>query len=83
MNQLSSLLSRPLATAVVTAAALGGNAMAATCAPKCAPRKTAAACGACKASGPKAKVKKAKCGACKAKCGACKAKCGAACAAKK
>ena len=37
MNQLSSLLSRSLATAVVTAAALGGNAMAATCAPKCAP----------------------------------------------
>ena len=86
---LSSLLNKSLATAVVTAAALGGNAMAATCAAKCAPKQTAAACGACKAGAhktkakAKAKAKKAKCGACKAKCGACKAKCGAACAAKK
>lgn len=85
MSMLSSHLSKALATAVVTAAALGGNAMAATCAgAKCGPKKVATKCGACGAkvaacgaSGVKAGTKakaKAKCGACKAKCGACGAK---------
>ena len=63
MNSLSSTLSRTLATAVVTAAALGGCAM--TCrgctGRKCGAQTTAQKCGACKA----------KCGAVKAKCGAC------------
>lgn len=84
MTRLSTVLAKAAASAVVTAAALGGNAIAGTCTAKCGAKQTAAACGACKA----------KCGACKAsskgakkakaaaKCGACKAKCGA-CGAKK
>lgn len=67
MNSLSSTLTKTLASAVVTAAALGGCAM--TCR-SCTGRK----CGA--------QGMMHQCGACKAKCGACKAKCGA-CAAKK
>ena len=93
MSYLSSTLSRTEASAVVTAAALTGNVMAATCAgTKCGPKQTAARCGACKAkpaackaSGPKAKGKaKAKCAAkCGAKCAPkSTAKCGA-CAPKK
>lgn len=78
MNNLSQQLSRAVASAVITAAALGGNAYAATCSgAKCNPKQTAAAgCGACKASGSKAKTsKKAACGAkCGAKCGACAGK---------
>ena len=68
MNSLSSTLARSLATAVVTAAALGG------CSMMCGARK----CGACSA------MQKCGAAKCKAKCGAakCKAKCGA-CAAKK
>jgi len=61
MNDLSSILSKTVATAIVTAAALSGNVMAAGCA--------GAACGA--------KQNMSKCGACKAKCGACKPKCAA------
>lgn len=79
MNNLSHQLSRALASAVITAAAIGGNAFAATCAgAKCSPKQAAAAgCRACKAGGPKAKAKKmAACGAakCAAKCGACAGK---------
>lgn len=78
MNNLSHQLSRALASAVITAAALGGNAFAATCAgAKCSPKQAAAGCRACKAGGPKAKAKKmAACGAakCAAKCGACAGK---------
>ena len=56
MISLSSALSRTLASAVVTAAALGGCAM--TCgAKKCGAGGMMHKCGACKA----------KCGACKAK----------------
>ena len=62
MNSLSSTLARSLATAVVTAAALGG------CSMMCGARK----CGACSAV---QKCGAAKCKAkCKAKCGACAAK---------
>ena len=66
MSNLSSTLTRTLASAVVTAAALGG------CAMTCGAKKCGAGsgmmhkCGGCKGG----------CGACKAKCGACKAKCG-------
>lgn len=79
MSNLSNQLSRAVASAVITAAALGGNAFAATCnAAKCSPKQAAAAgCNACKASGPKMKAKKkAACGAakCAAKCGACAGK---------
>lgn len=63
MNSLSSTLARTLASAVVTAAALGGCAMMCG-AKKCGAGASAQACGACKG----------KCGACKAKCGACGAK---------
>ena len=88
MSNLSFNLSKALASAVVTAAALtgGNNAIAAGCAgAKCGPAKSVTAkcgackakCGACKAGAHKAKhklVHKAK-----AKCGAkCSAKCGAA-----
>lgn len=59
MNNLSSTISKTLASAVVTAAALGGCAMACRA---CTGRK----CGAQSAM--------QKCGACKAKCGACGAK---------
>ena len=59
MNSLSSTLTRTLASAVVTAAALGGCAM--TCgARKCGASGMTQKCGACKV----------KCGACKAKCAA-------------
>ena len=59
MNSLSSTLTRTLASAVVTAAALGGCAM--TCgARKCGASGMTQKCGACKA----------KCGAYKAKCAA-------------
>ncbi|MDE1926159.1 MAG: hypothetical protein KGL18_02485 [Burkholderiales bacterium] len=52
MNGLSYRLAQALASAVVTAAALSGNAFAATCAgAPCAPRAGAAKCGACKARG--------------------------------
>ncbi|MGE0674730.1 MAG: hypothetical protein AB7O64_16925 [Methylibium sp.] len=62
MNSLSSTLARTLASAVVTAAALGG------CSMMCGARK----CGACSAM---QKCGASKCGACKAKkCGACGAK---------
>lgn len=80
MSNLSSTLGKVLASAVVTAAAMGGNVIAATCAgAKCGPKQSATKCGACKASGDKTKATtkakaKAKCGACKAKCGACAAK---------
>lgn len=73
MATLSSTLTRTLASAVVTAAALGGCSMMCG-ARKCAGGTTMQKCGACKA---KCGACKAKCGACKAKCGACKAKCGA------
>lgn len=59
MNSLSATLARTLASAVVTAAALGGCAM--TCgAKRCGVSASASSCGACSA----------RCGACKAKCGA-------------
>lgn len=76
MNQLSATLTRTLASAVVTAAALSGCAMAcrACTGRKCGAQAVMQKCGACKA---KCGACKAKCGACKAKCGACKAKCGA------
>ncbi|OGB84681.1 MAG: hypothetical protein A2535_00555 [Burkholderiales bacterium RIFOXYD2_FULL_59_8] len=65
MNNLSSKIAKTIASAVVTAAALSGNVMAAGCASaKCGPKQSMSKCGACKA----------KCGACKAKCGACAAK---------
>lgn len=69
MNSLSSTLTKTLASAVVTAAALGGCAMScrACSGRKCGAHGMMQKCGACKAN----------CGACKAKCGACKAKCGA------
>lgn len=85
MNHLSSRIAKTLASAVVTAAALSGNAMAAGCAgAKCGPKQSMAKCGACKAKcgackpkcasskahAAKAKKHKSKCGACKAKCGA-------------
>jgi hypothetical protein len=59
-------LSRTLASAVVTAAALGGCSMMcrACTGRKCGAQGVAQQCGACKA----------KCGACKAKCGACSSK---------
>ena len=63
MNSLSSSLARTLASAVVTAAALGGCAMMCG-AKKCGAGASAQACGACKG----------KCGACKGKGGACGAK---------
>ncbi len=63
MYSLSSTLTRTLASAVVTAAALGGCAM--TCrAQKCGTGAMMQKCGACKA----------KCGTCKPKCGACAVK---------
>jgi len=90
MSTLSSILTRTLASAVVTTAALSGSAIAAGCGGgACTPKRTAAksggcgakGCGAkCGACGAKAAKAKAKCGA---KCGACKAGSGAACAAKK
>lgn len=97
MSRLSSILTRTLASAVVTTAALAGNAIAAGCGGACAPKRTAAKsgacgakgcgakCGTCNAKAAKVKAKaKATCGAkCGAKCGACKAGSGAACAAKK
>lgn len=62
MNSLSTTLARTLASAVVTAAALGG------CSMMCGARK----CGSCTAM---QKCGASKCGACKAKkCGACGAK---------
>ena len=71
MNNLSSHLSRALASAVVTAAALSSPAFAATCVgAKCGPKNVAtAASGACSAKMCGAKKHKgtAKCGA---KCGA-------------
>lgn len=64
MNHLSSRIAKTLASAVVTAAALSGNVMAAGCAgAKCGPKQSMAKCGACKA----------KCGACKPKCASSKA----------
>lgn len=62
MSSLSATLSRTLASAVVTAAALGG------CSMMC------RACGGRKCGS--AQTTAAKCGACGAKCGACAAKCG-------
>lgn len=59
MNSMSSTLTKALAMAVVTTAALGGCAMM---------------CSACKGSKCGAKSSMQKCGACKAKCGACAAK---------
>jgi len=59
MNSFSITLSKAVASAVVTAAALGGCAMA---------------CRACTGNKCGAKSSMAKCGACKAKCGACAAK---------
>lgn len=59
MNSLSSTLTKTLAMAVVTTAALGGCAMA---------------CRACTGNKCGAKSTMQKCGACKAKCGACAAK---------
>jgi hypothetical protein len=59
MQSLSSTLSKSLASAVVTAAALGGCAM------------TCRACGSRKCA---AQAAAQKCGACKAKCGACAGK---------
>ena len=74
MRQLSSTLSRALASAVVTAAALSGPAMAATCAgAKCGPKPMAAK-GGCKASAHKVKAKAKTAGKCAAKCAP---KCGA------
>lgn len=84
MSNLSSILAKTLASAVVTTAALSGGAIASCGAVSCAPKR-AAKSGACAAKG----------GACAAKCGAscnanaakvkakatCGAKCGA-CAAK-
>lgn len=63
MSTLSIQLTKALASAVVTAAALGGCAMMCG-AKKCGAGASAQACGACKG----------KCGACKGKCGACGAK---------
>lgn len=98
MSTLSSILTRTLASAVVTTAALSGNAIAAGCGGGgCAPKRTAAksggcgarnckaACGACGAKAGKGKAKGgARCGAkCGAKCGASNAGGGAVCAAKK
>jgi hypothetical protein len=62
MTSLASTLSKTLASAVLTAAALGGcGMMCRACGGrKCGAQATAATCGACSA----------KCGACKAKCGA-------------
>jgi len=82
MNNLSSKIAKTIASAVVTAAALSGNVMAAGCASaKCGPKQSMSKCGACKpqcaaskAHATKAKKAKTKCGACKAKCGACAAK---------
>lgn len=78
MSQFSSHLSRVLASAVVTAAAVGGNAAIAGCcaAGKCTPRQASARCGACSAKCGSAKAVKAK-AASKSRCGA---KCGAKCA---
>lgn len=59
MKSLSSTLTRTLASAVITAAALGG------CAMMCGARK----CGGCTAM-KKCGAGMAKCGACGAKCGA-------------
>lgn len=84
MSNLSSKIAKTIASAVVTAAALSGNVMAASCAgAKCGSKQTTASkakCGAgkskCAASSAKAtksKTVKAKCGACSAKCGACAA----------
>ncbi len=62
MNSLSTTLARTIASAVVTAAALGG------CSMICGARR----CGGCSAM---QKCGASKCGACKAKkCGACGAK---------
>ncbi len=81
MNQLASTLSQTLASAIVTAAALSGNVMAACAPSKCGPKQTAAKCGACKAkpAACAASGAKAKCGAkcapkCAAKSGGCAAK---------
>lgn len=69
MNSLSTQLARTLATAVVTAAALGGCAQSG-CRARC-----NVSAGACSGK---------KCGACSAKkCGACSAKKCGACGAKK
>ncbi|WP_156955485.1 hypothetical protein [Polaromonas glacialis] len=84
MSNLSSKIAKTIASAVVTAAALSGNVMAASCAgAKCGPKQATsskAKCGACKSKyaassvkGSKNKTVKAKCGACSAKCGACAA----------
>jgi len=78
MTNLSSKIAKTIASAVVTAAALSGNVMAAGCAgSKCGPKQSMAKRGACKpkcaankAHAAKAKKQKSKCGACKAKCGA-------------
>lgn len=59
MTSLSSTLTRTLASAVVTAAALGGCSMM---------------CRACTGRKCSAQTAAQKCGACKAKCGACGAK---------
>jgi len=67
MSSLSATLSKTLASAVVTAAALSGRGI------------MCRACTTCKCGGAQATA--AKCGACGAKCGAkcgaCAAKCGA------
>ncbi len=70
MSSLSATLSKTVASAVVTAAALSGCGMMcrACSSRKCGAQATAAKCGACGAKCG------AKCGACKAKCGACGAK---------
>jgi hypothetical protein len=54
MNTLSSTLTRALASAVVTAAALGGCAMTGCAGNKCGTKASVQKCGACKP----------KCGAC-------------------
>jgi hypothetical protein len=84
MNHLSSTIAKTIASAVVTAAALSGNVMAAGCAgAKCGPKTNMAKCGACKAkcgaakpqcAASKAHAAKAKTKRMKAKCGACAAK---------
>ena len=84
MNHLSSTIAKTIASAVVTAAALSGNVMAAGCAgAKCDPKTNMAKCGACKAkcgaaqpqcAASKAHAAKAKAKKMKAKCGACAAK---------
>ncbi|WP_422619482.1 hypothetical protein [Rhodoferax ferrireducens] len=80
MNHLSSTIAKTIASAVVTAAALSDNVMAAGCAgAKCGPKTNMAKCGACKAkcgaaqpqcAASKAHAAKAKAKKMKAKCGA-------------